>query len=768
MAETPNPQWGASVEAWHHWSTRLGLAEHLLPVVANPRAEISPDSNMQSLGKTPSRYNFRKQVAGFPKWTDKHASLREIGEWETQPDYGICVQAREIRAIDIDVDDEKLAARIMDLIEQALPIHFFPERYREGTGKRLLAFRYAGPLPKRVIPVKGGMIEFLGDGQQWIADSTHLKDNAATGRYLWRGGWPSDFPEVADGELEALWTVLVGELATGEPQIARARREPGTGIDTTPRPGLEDGLAQFLLTSWEVREEGRDGEIYVRCPWSEEHSSDSGPTETVYYVAGTGGYERGHFKCLHAHCMGRTDAEFADAVGYTASTFPVLDDAEPEPPTEIAVRPQVKFMLDKKNYKEAREYNFVAFLSEPGMCKRIIAWDDFSAQIIQAPSDDPTAWRAFRDSDYSSICIQMDRNGFVPTRPASLRAAVLRVAENNRIDLGIEWAKRLPEWDGVKRIERFLPDYLMAKDSPYTRAVGRYIWTGHAGRLLEPGIKADMALVWYGRQGARKSSAILAMSPALDMWTEIKVAHRNADTARSMRGRLVIEMAELAMIKGREAEDVKAWVAAQVEEWVPKYLEFVTKFKRRCLLHGSTNGNEFLGDPTGERRWLPFTVCQHHTGKYGPDAGHREQFCDVDRIVADRDQLWAEGIAAFRAEGIAFREAERLAGDEHYAYAESDLWERTVAEWLVTPDQMLGTAPAERPYAWGIDDVLVSALGHRVGQIKTGDAIRCGKVLTRLGCSKKRVRNKGWQYRVRGPLLADFEARVAETEEMFQ
>ena len=764
-------QWGASLEAWHHWSVTLGLHTHLLPVVANPRAKVSPDSAMQSLGKTPSRYNFRGEVSGFAKWTEVTPTMRQIGEWEVQPDYGICVQAREIRAIDIDVHSKAKASRIMALIEAALPLHFFPERYREDTGKRLLAFRYAGDMPKRVVPVDGGIIEFLGDGQQWIADSTHIdKDGKATGRYLWRGGWPQDFPLLDDAELEALWDSIVSALAIGEAKIARLKRAPGTHVDRQPRPGLADPLGQFLLANWEVREEGRDGEIYVRCPWHEEHSSDSGPTESVYYVAGTGGYERGHFKSLHAHCMGRTDLEFADATGFTASTFPIVEeDVDHEPATELEPsRPQVKFMLDKKNFKEAREYNFVAFLSEPELCKRIIAWDDFSASMIWAPVDNPGQWREFRDSDYSSLCIQMDRNGFVPVRPATIRTSVLRVAENNAVDLGIEWAKRLPEWDGVPRIARFLPDYLLTEDSDYTRAVGEYMWTAHAGRLLEPGIKADMALVWYGRQGARKSASILAMSPSIEMWTEIKVGHRNADTARSMRGRLVVELAEMSSIKGRDVDDVKGWVAAQVEEWVPKYLEFVTKFKRRCILHGSTNGNEFLVDPTGERRWLPFTVCRHHTRDEGPDEGYGEEFCDVDRIAADRDQLWAEGIALFKAKGIVFREAEQLAKAEHVNFSEIDMWEGTVVEWLITPDQMLGTAPAERPYGWGIEDVLVSALGQRIGQTTKADAQRCGKLLAQLRCTKKRVRGKGWRYCARGGVLELFEARKAQNDEMFQ
>jgi hypothetical protein len=33
--------YGASPEAWDHFALRLGLTEHLLPVVSNPIAEIS-------------------------------------------------------------------------------------------------------------------------------------------------------------------------------------------------------------------------------------------------------------------------------------------------------------------------------------------------------------------------------------------------------------------------------------------------------------------------------------------------------------------------------------------------------------------------------------------------------------------------------------------------------------------------------------------------------------------------------------------------------
>ena len=52
----------------------------------------------------------------------------------------------------------------------------------------------------------------------------------------------------------------------------------------------------------------------MHCPWADEHTGDSGETEAVWYAAGTGGYEQGHYKCLHAHCAKRTDAEFLHAL----------------------------------------------------------------------------------------------------------------------------------------------------------------------------------------------------------------------------------------------------------------------------------------------------------------------------------------------------------------------------------------------------------------------------------------------------------------------
>jgi hypothetical protein len=83
----------------------LDLAAHLLPVVSNPHATISGNSNMAAIGKTPSRYNGNGEVSGIPKWTEFAATPGDIEKWKSEEDYGICLQTRAVRAFDIDIKD---------------------------------------------------------------------------------------------------------------------------------------------------------------------------------------------------------------------------------------------------------------------------------------------------------------------------------------------------------------------------------------------------------------------------------------------------------------------------------------------------------------------------------------------------------------------------------------------------------------------------------------------------------------------------------------
>lgn len=84
---------------------------------------------------------------------------------------------------------------------------------------------------------------------------------------------------------------------------------------------IDDPMVAYLKKNGLVLGEGRNGEVYVECPWRHEHTCDSGPSETAWFPAGSNGYERGNFRCLHAHCAGRGASDFEQAIGYIAEDF---------------------------------------------------------------------------------------------------------------------------------------------------------------------------------------------------------------------------------------------------------------------------------------------------------------------------------------------------------------------------------------------------------------------------------------------------------------
>lgn len=322
---TPRTHYGATPEDWTHFSVMLGLTADLLPVVSNPQARIDPSSTVVALGKVPTRYNSHGRVVGFAKWTERFASQAEVERWSRQPDYGICIQTREVRAIDIDVADPVRSAAIVQAIADTLG--FTPPVRRRGTsGKCLLAVRVPGEYTKRTIHVEGGMVENLNEGQQFIAAGTH----PSGARYAWDGGLPEDFPTLTQAQYENLWHTLALTFAIQDPTDTRGT----VRTEKIEHAHQNDAVARQLFDLGMVRSTHADGRLFIQCPFEAEHTTPSTErdTSTAYWPAHTGGYVHGHFHCLHAHCEHRSDADFQRAIGYVPELEDfdaLLDEATP-------------------------------------------------------------------------------------------------------------------------------------------------------------------------------------------------------------------------------------------------------------------------------------------------------------------------------------------------------------------------------------------------------------------------------------------------------
>jgi hypothetical protein len=324
VIQLPIP-YGASADEWLHFDLVLGLTADLLPVVSNPNAVISPQSAMKALGKTPSRYNGQRQAAGITDWTRYEATASDIASWSRERDYGISLQTRRVRALDVDVPDAAQAAAIREFIAR----HFeLPTRVRSSASKFLVAFECEGELHKRSFKCEHGIVEWLCGGQQFVAAGAHIeKDGVSRSRYEWDGGLPDAIPALSIAQAEELWAKLVAQFAIETPSESGASVKAHKLADVI----ASDAVAQFLLSTNRVKRTERDGRMHITCPFEDEHTSDSGDSATTYFPAHTGGYINGHFQCLHAHCEHRSDQEFLDAIEYAnpdlASEFSAIADA---------------------------------------------------------------------------------------------------------------------------------------------------------------------------------------------------------------------------------------------------------------------------------------------------------------------------------------------------------------------------------------------------------------------------------------------------------
>lgn len=313
---------GAAPGAWEHWDFMLDVGRDILPVVSNPTAVINPGSTLKSLGKLPSRYTARRQVVGIPNWTRHVSTAKEIAEWSREPDYGIALITRTVRALDVDVTDPVLAAAIRDAIKTKCGIQL-PMRTRSNSSKFLLLFSLPGELPKRILTTADGAIEMLGSGQQCLVGGLHPSGVP----YEWPAGLPNEIPALTLEQFESLWKMLEQRFAIG----ASTTSKTSTKAATLGAAIENDSVAQELIALGATVD--RDGKLRLpSCPFSDGHTP-GGDDSVIYFPRATGGYTNGNVRCLHASCAGRTRDDFLVALGVTPEPHDYRDDfaAIPEP-----------------------------------------------------------------------------------------------------------------------------------------------------------------------------------------------------------------------------------------------------------------------------------------------------------------------------------------------------------------------------------------------------------------------------------------------------
>lgn len=389
-------------------------------------------------------------------------------------------------------------------------------------------------------------------------------------------------------------------------------------------------------------------------------------------------------------------------------------------------------------------------LCTPGWWRRI-GWDEFRSEVLWTPWEGVNAgqWTPWGDNDSVRARMALEREGFQPVGRELFRDALGAAAEACTFDSAQTWLSGL-EWDGVCRVETFLTEWAGCEDRPYVRAVALYWWTAMTGRVLVPGIKADMAVILFGRQGGQgKTTLVESLAFEKDYFGRLNLGSDDANLARALRGKLIVELAELRGLRGRDSEGTKAFVDAKHDEWVPKYKEYAIKAPRRFVIVGTTDKMDFLADSAGNhRRWLPVTV------------GEEIRIPNVEEVA----QLWAEAAVLFGRGGVAWRDAQRLArevdaegDDERTEYRASSLVQEVIEGWLGEPVGAENEGePGQTWEARGFTTIELMQWGLHVAGVgaNRGLEIEVVDILRRLKFSKKKETRRGnlrnkWVWRQR-------------------
>jgi predicted P-loop ATPase len=247
-----------------------------------------------------------------------------------------------------------------------------------------------------------------------------------------------------------------------------------------------------------------------------------------------------------------------------------------------------------------------------------------------------------------------------------VREACLSLARAEPFNPVVEYLDLL-EWDGVKRIDRWLPSYMGSPDNEYTRAVGRLFLVGAVARARRPGVKFDTALILEGSQGSGKSSALKVLGGAWFSESELGNV-RDKDAAIALRNVWIQELPELTAMTRSDVNDLKAFVSRSEDRYRAPYARTPITEPRRCVFGGTTNEMAYLVDATGDRRYWPVM-----TGTIG-----------LVQLACDRDQLWAEAgaVEAAGASLVLPSELWSLAAGEQAARRIADPWHDEVSTWL--------------------------------------------------------------------------------------
>jgi predicted P-loop ATPase len=272
------------------------------------------------------------------------------------------------------------------------------------------------------------------------------------------------------------------------------------------------------------------------------------------------------------------------------------------------------FKERKPNWKEytATPDDIKAFIDDRLFLRHNVVTKRVEYRLLSSYENEGTDWQPINDHLVNSIWVKMSREKVVKLNH------IYTVIDSDTIpDFHPfkDYLERLPRWDGEDYILGMSVSVSIKGSLDKQALFAQYLkkWlVGMVAAWVDESVVNNVILVLIGEQGSYKTTWFnYLLPPELKQYfyTKTNANRMGRDDLLTLAQYGLVCCEELDTMKPAELNQLKAAVTMPSIDERAAYAHFHEHRQHIASFCGTGNNPQFLSDPTGNRRWLPFEVA---------------------------------------------------------------------------------------------------------------------------------------------------------------
>lgn len=338
------------------------------------------------------------------------------------------------------------------------------------------------------------------------------------------------------------------------------------------------------------------------------------------------------------------------------------------------------------------------------------------------------------DLDEARMRLALEHDVELPA--CNVEPIVVTLAKANSYHPVVSYLDRVAEkyGDDTSILTGIADRYFGAKDPIYQTMVTRTLIAAVA-RAYEPGCQMRTALILQGKQLDGKSKWFKTLAGD-EFFDDSLGDSKDADERLKLQQSWFIEWAELETVfRRKDVEATKAFLSCSVDLVRAPYAKKAKRMKRRSIIVGSSNRDDFLTDTTGNTRFWVVPV-QHRV-------------IPIELLREERDRIWAAAVALYRAgqqwhlTDLELEAASAIASQ----FEATDTWAEAIEGYVEGQRDYTNPQQEEWPTS-PLETITVQELLSKIIKLPLAQQdrraeMRVAAIMQQLGWEKKRVRIDG-------------------------